>query len=52
MLISVARTVLVNIPVAWLGGRLFGRIEPRVWRWLVALLLGASALAALVRLLQ
>lgn len=36
----------------WLGGRLFGRIAPQVWRWLVALLLGASALAALVRLIQ
>ena len=36
----------------WLGGKLFGRIPERVWRWLVALLLGASAFAALVRLLQ
>ncbi len=36
----------------WLGGKLFGRIEPRVWRWMVALLLGASAMAALIRLLQ
>ena len=24
VLISVARTMLVNVPVAWLGGRLFG----------------------------
>lgn len=36
----------------WLGGKLFGRVPEHVWRWLVALLLGGSALAALVRLLQ
>ena len=36
----------------WLGGKLLGRVPDRVWRWLVALLLGASALAALIRLLQ
>ena len=36
----------------WLGAKLFGRVPDRIWRWLVALLLGASALAALVRLLQ
>lgn len=35
----------------WLGGHAFGRISDRVWRWLVALLLAASGVAALVRLL-
>lgn len=35
----------------WLGGRAFGRISDRVWRWLVALLLAASGVVALVRLI-
>ena len=39
----------------WIGNRLggyaFGRISDRVWRWLVALLLAASGIAALVRLI-
>ena len=36
----------------WLGGYAFGRISDRVWRWLVAVLLAASGIAALVRLAQ
>ncbi len=36
----------------WLGGKLFGRVPDRIWRWLVALLLGVSALAAMVRLID
>ena len=40
----------------WIGNRLgsyaFGRISDRVWRWLVALLLAASGIAALVQLAQ
>lgn len=34
-----------------LGGKAFGRVSERVWRILVALLLGASGFAALARLL-
>ena len=34
-----------------LGGMAFGRVSERAWRWLVALLLGASGIAALVRLI-
>ena len=40
----------------WIGNRLggyaFGRVSDRVWRWLVAVLLVASGIAALVRLAQ
>ena len=36
----------------WLGGYAFGRVSDRAWRWLVALLLAASGIAALVRLAQ
>ena len=35
----------------WLGGHAFGRVSDRAWRILVALLLAASGIAALVRLL-
>ena len=35
----------------WLGAHAFGRISDKAWRWLVALLLGASGTVALVRLI-
>ena len=43
VLISVARTIVVNVPVAWLGGRLFG--VPGVFLGIAAanLLVGAAA---------
>ena len=47
--------VVLFVPVLlgnWLGGKAFGRISGRVWRTLVALLLAASGVAAVVRLLQ
>jgi uncharacterized membrane protein YfcA len=47
---------LVLFGPIWLGNRLgsfaFGRVSDRIWRWLVALLLAASGIAALVRLAQ
>ena len=51
---QIGLALLLFVPVIvgnWLGGRAFGRISDRVWRWLVALLLAASGAAALVRLL-
>ena len=46
---------LVLFGPIWLGNRLgamaFGRVSDRAWRWLVALLLGASGTVALVRLI-
>jgi len=49
-----ALALVLFVPI-WLGnrlgGRAFGRISERAWRWLVALLLAASAGAALARLL-
>ena len=51
-----AALALVLFGPIWIGNRLggyaFGRISDRVWRWLVALLLAASGIAALVRLAQ
>ena len=35
----------------WLGGHAFGRASDQAWRWVVALLLAASGIAALARLL-
>ena len=47
---------LVLFGPIWIGNRLggyaFGRMSDRVWRWLVAVLLAASGIAALVRLAQ
>ena len=49
-----ALALVLFVPI-WLGNRLgshaFGRVSDRAWRWLVALLLGASATVALVRLI-
>ncbi|MDP3677368.1 MAG: sulfite exporter TauE/SafE family protein [Novosphingobium sp.] len=46
---------LLLIGPIWIGNRLggmaFGRVSDRAWRWLVALLLAASGIAALVRLI-
>ncbi len=43
MLISVARTMLVNVPVAWLGGRLFGAQGVFLGVCAANLLVGAGA---------
>lgn len=49
-----ALALALFVPI-WLGNRLgshaFGRISDNAWRWLVALLLGASGTVALVRLI-
>ena len=46
--------LLLFAPI-WIGNRLggmaFGRVSDKAWRWLVALLLAASGIAALVRLI-
>lgn len=52
---QIGLALILFLPVIagnWLGGRAFGRISDRVWRWLVALLLAASGIAAVVRLAQ
>ena len=45
---------LALLPVVWVGNRVggwgFGRVQDAVWRAIVAVVLGASALAALLRL--
>ena len=47
---------LVLFGPIWIGNRLggyaFGRVSDQAWRWLVAVLLAASGIAALVRLAQ
>ena len=47
---------LVLFGPIWIGNRLggyaFGRVTDQAWRWLVAVLLAASGIAALVRLAQ
>ena len=35
----------------WLGNKAFGRISDKAWRLFVGVVLGAAAIAALVRLL-
>ena len=51
-----AALALVLFGPVWIGNRLgsfaFGRVSDRAWRWLVAVLLAASGIAALVRLAQ
>ena len=36
----------------WLGSRAFGKVSDRAWRIFVGLVLGAAAVAALVKLVQ
>jgi len=43
VVISVARTMLVNVPVAWLGGRLFGAEGVFLGVCAANLLVGAGA---------
>ena len=34
----------------WLGGRAFGRIDPRAWRWIAGSVLGLAAGGAVLKL--
>jgi len=49
-----ALALVLFVPI-WLGNRLgghaFGRLSEPAWRWLVAMLLASSAIAALARLM-